>query len=80
MREVSERRISYLADQLQALGWGRRDARDRAVLLAYLYKGHVQLTSIAPHLIGTGARRRHARIVLDALLATQPAAPTAVEA
>ncbi|HEX2295655.1 MAG TPA: TetR/AcrR family transcriptional regulator [Actinomycetota bacterium] len=69
MRRVAQRRIGYLADQLQALGWTPAEARDRAVLIAYLYVGNMQLAHLAPRLVDARAHRRQAEIVYDALIA-----------
>lgn len=68
VQRVGERRIGYMSDQLQALGWGPRDARDRAVLLAYLYVGHLQLAHIAPDMTPAGARRRQGELIFQALV------------
>jgi AcrR family transcriptional regulator len=73
VRRVAERRITYLADQLEALGWDSRDARDRAVLLAYLYVGHMQLAHIAPNVIRANARQRQVELVFNTLVAGEPA-------
>ncbi len=74
VRRVSERRIRYLAHQLEALGWEPPDARDRAVLLAYLYVGHLQLAHLAPEVIDEDGRQRRMQLVFDALIARDPAA------
>jgi AcrR family transcriptional regulator len=68
VRRVGERRIAYMADQLVALGWKPRDARDRAVLLAYIYVGHLQLAHIAPDVTRPDARRRQGKLIFDALV------------
>jgi AcrR family transcriptional regulator len=73
VRRVAERRITYLADQLEALGWDSRDARDRAVLLAYLYVGHMQLAHITPNVIRANARQRQVALVFNTLVAGEPA-------
>ena len=68
VRRVAERRISYMADQLMALGWDSQDARDRAVLLAYVYVGNLHLAHIAPKVVNVEARRRHTDLVLEAFV------------
>lgn len=68
VRRVAERRIGYLADQLVALGWTPRDARDRAVLLSYVYVGHLQLAHLAPDVVDPAARERQVDLVMEALL------------
>ncbi len=78
VRRVAERRITYISDQLEALGWQSRDARDRAVLLAYLYVGHMQLAHIAPNVIHANARRRQVELVFNALVAGELARSGAV--
>ena len=70
VRRVAERRISYIAEQLAKLGWSRRDARDRAVHLYFLYVGHLQTTHVVPDLIDASARRRALKLVFDAFVAT----------
>jgi AcrR family transcriptional regulator len=73
VRRVSRRRIDYLAEQLQALGWTERDARDRAVLLAYVYAGNLQMRHIAPRIDETDARRQ-ADLILETFVQRRPAA------
>ena len=69
VRRVAERRIAYIAQQLEALGWDPADALDRAVLLYYIYVGHLQMAHVAPDVISSDARRRHVDLVFDALVA-----------
>ncbi|MGH2806139.1 MAG: TetR/AcrR family transcriptional regulator [Actinomycetota bacterium] len=68
VRRVTERRIGYLSDQLEALGWNARDARDRAVLIAYVYVGHIQLAHIAPKLTGADSQQRQIELAFNALV------------
>jgi AcrR family transcriptional regulator len=76
VRRVAERRIVYISQQLEALGWDPGDALDRAVLMYDVYVGHLQMTHVAPHMISGDARRRHVELVFDALAAGDlPAAP-----
>ena len=69
VRRVAERRISYIADQLMKLGWSRREARDRAVHLYFLYVGHLQTTHVIPELVDAPARRRALKLVFDGFVA-----------
>jgi AcrR family transcriptional regulator len=73
VRRVAERRITYISDQLEAMGREPGDARDRAVLLAYLYVGHMQLAHIAPNVIRADARQRQVELVYNALVVGVPA-------
>lgn len=73
VRRVAERRITYISDQLEAMGREPGDARDRAVLLAYVYVGHMQLAHIAPNVIRADARQRQVELVYNALVVGVPA-------
>jgi AcrR family transcriptional regulator len=75
VRRVAERRMAYIADQLQLLGWSRAEALDRALLLYYVYVGHMQTAHVAPRVVSADAKRRHPDLVFDALASL--AAPTA---
>ena len=79
VRRAAERRITYISQQLEALGWTRADAHDRAVLLYYIYVGYLQMAHVAPEVIsgGDGDRRRQAGLVFDALAANEPQAAPA---
>ena len=68
LRRVAKRRLAYVSDQLEALGWNPDDARDRAVLLDYVYIGNMQLAHFAPELINADARQRLAKLAFDALV------------
>jgi AcrR family transcriptional regulator len=72
MRRVAKRRLAYVSDQLEALGWNPEDARDRAVLLDYVYIGNMQLAHFAPELMNADARQRLVNLVFDALVAGSP--------
>jgi AcrR family transcriptional regulator len=73
VRRAAERRITYIAQQLESLGWSRADAHDRSVLLYYIYVGYLQMAHVAPEVINGGdAKRRQAALVFDALAATEP--------
>jgi AcrR family transcriptional regulator len=69
VRRVAERRIAYISRQLQALGRSPADALDRAVLMYYVYVGHLQMTHVAPQMINGDAQRRRVELVFDALAA-----------
>lgn len=58
MRRVVERRIAYLAEQLEALGWTSEEARDRAMLIGYLYVGRILTAHLFPKIRQDEARRR----------------------
>jgi AcrR family transcriptional regulator len=76
VRRVTERRIIYISQQLEALGWDPGEALDRAMLMYYVYAGYLQMTHVAPDMIGGDARRRHVELVFDALAAGElPATP-----
>ena len=68
VRRVARRRISYIAEQLQQLGWGPRQAEDRATLLYYVYVGHMQMAHAAPRLTTDDERRRQVEVAFDALV------------
>ncbi len=69
VRRVAERRITYISQQLEALGWDRGQALDRAVLMYYVYVGHLQMTHVAPDVFSRKARQRQIELVFDALVA-----------
>ncbi|MFN2593654.1 MAG: TetR/AcrR family transcriptional regulator [Actinomycetota bacterium] len=69
VRRVVERRITYIADQLEKLGWGTDEALDRAVLIAYIYVGHLQIAHVAPRMIGDDSRQRYVELIFDSLVA-----------
>jgi AcrR family transcriptional regulator len=76
VRRVTERRITYISQQLEALEWDPGEALDRAMLMYYVYAGYLQMTHVAPDMIGGDARRRHVELVFDALAAGElPATP-----
>lgn len=68
VRQVVQRRISYIAQQLEALGWDPDEALDRAVLLSYLYMGYLEMAHIAPNAVTKDARRRHVDVIFSALV------------
>ena len=72
VRRVSERRIAYLSAQFEALGWAPVEARDRAVLMAYVYVGNIQVAHFAPNVVDADARKRQVDLVFNALVADAP--------
>lgn len=71
VRRVVERRITYIAEQLKKLGWDPDEALDRAILLAYIYVGHLQTAHVAPRVIGDDSRQRYVELIFDSLVAQQ---------
>jgi AcrR family transcriptional regulator len=69
VRRVAERRITYIAAQLEKLGWDSADALDRAAVMYYVYVGYLQMAHVTPQLISEGSRRRHLELVFDAFAA-----------
>lgn len=69
VRHVAQRRISYMAQQLEALGWSPAEALDRAVLLSYLYVGYLQMAHMAPDAVNNDVRRRHVELVFESFIA-----------
>jgi AcrR family transcriptional regulator len=65
VRRVAERRITYIAEQLEELGWGPADALDRAAIMYYVYVGYLQMAHVTPRMIGDGAHRQ-VDLVFDA--------------
>ena len=78
VRRAADRRIAYIAEQLEKLGWDSDDALDRAVVLYYIYVGYLQMAHVAPHVISDDSRRRHLDLVFDALVAGEVPAKPAV--
>jgi len=72
VRRVTERRITYMAEQLEKLGWDPDSAFDRAVLLYYVYVGHLQTAHVTPDMISNDVRRRHLELMFDNLIAAEP--------
>ena len=69
VRRVAERRITYIAEQLEKLGWDHGEARDRAVVLYYIYVGYLQMAHVAPDVADDDARQRHVDLILGSLTA-----------
>ena len=75
VRRPAERRITYIARQLEVLGWPTAEAHDRALVLYYVYVGYLQMAHVAPDLVANGeALRRQTELVFDALAAGRPRA------
>jgi AcrR family transcriptional regulator len=71
VRRVAERRITYIAEQLEKLGWNSAHALDRAVLMYYVYVGYLQMAHVTPDVINDGARQRHVDLVFDAFAGSE---------
>jgi AcrR family transcriptional regulator len=74
VRRVAERRITYIAEQLEKLGWGATEALDRAVVLYDVYVGYMQMAHVTPHLVSDAARRRQLDLVFNAFASSEPRA------
>ncbi len=74
MRRVAERRLDYLTQQLEALGWDPNEARFRALLINYVYIGRIQMAHLLPR-TDEDERRRHAELVFNALVAGDSPSP-----
>ncbi|MDR0358954.1 MAG: TetR/AcrR family transcriptional regulator [bacterium] len=71
VRRVADRRITYIVEQLEKLGWDHGQARDRAVVLYYIYAGHLQMAHLAPEVIGHDARQRQVDLIFGTLIVGQ---------
>jgi AcrR family transcriptional regulator len=69
VRRVAERRITYIAEQLEKLGWDAGDALDRSVVMYYVYVGHLQMAHVTPQVISDDAQQRHLELVFDVFAA-----------
>ena len=69
VRRVAQRRITYIAEQLEKLGWDHGEAQDRAVILYYTYVGYLQMAHVAPEVVGDDTRQRHVHLILGTLVA-----------
>jgi AcrR family transcriptional regulator len=75
VRQVVDRRVRYMARQLEALGWQSVPALDRALLLSYLYVGYLQMAQVTS-LTTREARQRYAALAFDSLITMDsPVAP-----
>ena len=69
VRRVAQRRITYIAEQLEKLGWDHGEARDRAVVLYYIYVGYLQMVHVASDVADDDARQRRVDLILGTLVA-----------
>jgi AcrR family transcriptional regulator len=69
VRRVAQRRITYIAEQLENLGWDQGEAQDRAVVMYYTYVGYLQMAHVAPDVVGDDTRQRHVHLILGTLVA-----------
>ena len=72
VRRVAERRITYIAEQIEKLGWEPADALDRAAIMYYVYVGYMQMAHVTPRVISDSARQRHVDLVFDAFAVRKP--------
>ena len=68
VRRVADRRITYIAEQLEKMGWDQGQARDRAVVLYYIHAGHLQMAHLTQGVIGRDAGRQ-IHLILSTLIA-----------
>jgi AcrR family transcriptional regulator len=68
VRGVIDRRVRYMAEQLEAVGWPSVPALDRALLLSCLYVGYLQMAQVTPSLTSKEARQRHAALAIESLI------------
>ena len=78
VRRVAERRINYIAEQLEKLGWEPADALHRAVVMYYVYVGNMHMAHVTPHMISDDARRHYLELVFAALADSELQAKSAV--
>jgi AcrR family transcriptional regulator len=69
VRRVTQRRLAYMAAQLERLGWPGDQSRERAALLYYLYVGALQTRHLLPRQAEEGGRRRQVELVFEGLVA-----------
>ena len=69
LQRVTQRRLRYLADQLEAVGWDPDEAHDRAILIGYVYVGSMQMSHAAPKLTDPSTRSRRVELVFNTLVA-----------
>jgi AcrR family transcriptional regulator len=75
VRHVVDRRVKYMARQLEAIGWQPVAALDRALLLSYLYVGSLQMAQVTPSLTTKEARQRHAVLAFESLIPVDAGPP-----
>jgi AcrR family transcriptional regulator len=68
VRRVGQRRIAYIAEQLEKLGCDPGEAQDRAVVLYYIYAGYLQVAHVAPDVADGDARQRQVGLILATLV------------
>jgi AcrR family transcriptional regulator len=68
VRRIADRRISYIAAQLQSLGWDSNQAIDRAVLLYYVYVGYLQMAHVTPQVVRNRAQHRQIELAFNTLV------------
>jgi AcrR family transcriptional regulator len=68
VRRVTQRRIKYMAQQLERLGWDPSLALDRAVLMSYLFVGYLVTTHVAPRVGGGGSPQRYAQLIFETVV------------
>ena len=67
VRRVTERRITYIAEQLEKMGWDSADALHRSVVLYHVYVGNMHMAHVTPHMISDDERQRYLELVFTAL-------------
>ena len=72
VRRVSKRRLTWIRDQLVALGWDERGAGDRALLFSQIYVGNMQMTHVSPRSGTANERRRRIDLMFDFLVRGAP--------
>ena len=77
VRRVAWRRVLWFREQLEALGWDRQEAQDRAVLFCYVYVGNMQVALVRPGLSTAAARRRQVDLLFEFLVRGAPLDPRA---
>jgi len=69
VRRVAERRIAYVAQELEGLGWDPTSALDRAFLIYYLFVGRLLAEHTAPRVKGMNSRQRYAQVIFETVVA-----------
>jgi AcrR family transcriptional regulator len=72
VRRAAQRRITYIAEQLEKLNYEHGEAQDRAVVLYYIYVGYLQMAHVALDVADDEARQRHVQLILATLAAGTP--------
>jgi AcrR family transcriptional regulator len=68
VRRVAERRIAYIAHQLEMMGWGPAAARDRTAILYYVYVGYLYMAHVTGHAMDERARQRQVDLMFKTLI------------